>query len=434
MKAGLGIKVFLLMIFIAMISLSSSLIIISLTNDDFKKYTEGQKLDILYWIISDLEDDFKKYNGWNLDSLKEDMVWSSFLGFKFILKNNNKLIITTPNLNLSNLSEKEVNIDQMIAYPLFNGDAQIGTLFVRFEDNTKSQTFKTQILKYFLITTFVIGVLTLILSYIFSRKLVKPLNILTRTISEYGNGNYEMNGIINSNDEIGKLSKTFVEMGQKLKKYEELRKKTLTNVAHELRTPLTIIRGNLEAIIDGIFKADDKTFKSMLEEIQRLQGIIESIEKLTKAEASSLNLNISKFNLKDFFKEIEKQFLNEISNKRINITLNVSKDIYLKADRDKMKQVFINLISNAIKAVSENGFIDITAIEKDNQVIISIKDSGKGIKSESLPFIFERFYSESGSFGVGLSIVKEIIEAHNGKINVKSKIGYGSEFTILLKK
>ncbi len=426
MKIGFGFKLLLLMILIALISLSSSYIIVSLTNQDFLKYNEGQKLDQLYWIISDLENGFLENNGWNLSELKEDMMWSTFLGFKFVLKNtDNKTIITTPNIKLSEFKSTTT-------YPLFKNDKQIGTLFVQFEDNFRIKLFQNQILKYFLITTIIVGLITLILSYLFSRKLTKPLNMLTEEVAKYAERDYEPEQIVKSNDEIGDLSAAFYEMGRKLKKYEDLRKKILTNTAHELRTPLTIIRGNLEGIIDGIIKPDEKTMYSILEEIQRLQGIIESIEKLSKAEFAYLNLDKTKFSLLEFFTEIKTQFKNEILTKSLNFQINIHNDIFLSADRDKIKQVFINIVSNAIRATDNGGNLIISAKIENENVCISVKDTGKGIKPESLPYIFERFYSESGGFGVGLAIVKEIVNAHNGEIKVISEEGKGTEFIIKL--
>ena len=426
MKIGFGFKLLILMIFIAIISLSSSYIVVSLTNQDFLKYNEGQKLDQLYWIISDLEDGFMENNSWDLSELKEDMMWSTFLGFKFVLKDSdNKTVITTPNVQLPEFKATTT-------YPLFKNEEQIGTIFVQFEDNFRIKLFQNQILKYFLITTFIVGLITLILSYIFSRKLTKPLNILTKDVAKYAEGDYEPQNIIKSNDEIGDLSVAFYEMGGKLKKYEDLRKKILTNTAHELRTPLTIIRGNLEGIVDGIIKPDEKTMLSILEEIQRLQGIIESIEKLSKAESAYLNLEKTKFGLLEFFMEIKTQFKNKISTKSLNFQIDINNDVFLTADRNKMKQVFINIVSNAIRAMDDNGSLIISAKIKDDNIYISVKDTGKGIKSESLPYIFERFYSEAGGFGVGLAIVKEIVNAHNGDIRVISEEGKGSEFIIKL--
>ena len=426
MKSGFGFKLLMLMILIAVMSLSSSFIIVSLTNKDFLNYNEGQKLDRLYWIISDLEEGFAKNNGWNLSELKEDMMWSTFLNFKFILKDSdNKTVITTPNVKLSEFKATAT-------YPLFKNENQIGTLFVQFEDNFKIKLFQSQIIKYFLITTFIVGLITLILSYFFSRKLTKPLKILTADVAKFAEGNYEPKHIIKSNDEIGELSAAFYEMGRKLKTYEDLRKKILTNTAHELRTPLTVIRGNLEGIIDGIIQPDEKTMHSILEEIQRLQGIIESIEKLSKAESAYLNLDKTKFGLSEFFTEIKTQFKNEISTKSLNFQTNINNEIFLTADRDKMKQVFINIVSNAIRATDTGDNLTISAKIQDENIYIIVKDTGKGIKPESLSYIFERFYSEAGGFGVGLAIVKEIVNAHNGEINVISKEGEGTEFIIKL--
>jgi two-component system sensor histidine kinase BaeS len=435
MKIKLWMKIFILMMIVVVLSLSSGLIGLVYLKKDFQKYQEGQKLNQIYWIIDDLENTYKNNSGWKSKLLEEDIAWIKLLGFEIILKDqNNKIIINTFNKNNSSVLYKkteQIDLNKMDSYPLFANSENIGTLYIVDKDDLNTKIFKNRIIRFFIFIIMLIAVFTFILSLIFSRKLSKPINRLADYIKVYSKGEYPEELKIRGNDEIAQLTSTFNEMGEALKKYESLRKKILTNVAHELRTPLTSIRGEIEGIIDGVFEPNDERLESILEEIHRLESIIVAIESLSRAEATSVNIKKEFVDFKSFIDEIIHQFEKELSEKDIFLNIDIEDNLMIYVDKNKFKQVIINLISNAIKA-TEGGQISIIGYKKEDSINIFIKDSGKGISEKDLPYIFERFYSGFGSIGVGLAIVKEIVEAHKGDISVESDEGKMTEFRIIL--
>jgi two-component system sensor histidine kinase BaeS len=288
---------------------------------------------------------------------------------------------------------------------------------------------------FLILSLIVLGGVSIILSFIFSKKLTDPIKRLTAASKEISEGNIKSRVFISGNDEIGKLGKTFNIMANNLEVHESLRKKLTSNIAHELRTPLTAIQGELEGMMDGLIPIDNERLSSLHEEAARLKKIIEGIEELSKAEASILSLRRETFNLKTYLENIVERFKKLFINKGVYPELICDESLEIKADPDKLSQIVINLLDNALRVTDNGGTVTILAGKKGSAVFIQVKDTGRGIKKEDIPFVFERFYkSYDGGLGIGLTIAKELAEAHGGSIEVQSEDGKGATFTVLIKK
>ncbi|WP_409270885.1 two-component system histidine kinase PnpS [Neobacillus sp. SCS-31] len=230
-----------------------------------------------------------------------------------------------------------------------------------------------------------------------------------------------------------------------LKKLEQMRKDFVANVSHELKTPVTSIKGFAETLLDGAMK-DEKALQEflsiILKEGDRLQRLIEELLELSKLEQHNFRLDISVFSLDTMVKDIVAILEGKANEKNINLVVHpVPAEIQMEGDPFRMKQVLINLISNAINYTPAGGKVELTIRESGNDIVISVKDTGLGIEKKEIPRIFERFYRvdrarsrNSGGTGLGLAIVKHIVEAHKGRISVKSKPGKGSEFILEFRK
>lgn len=233
---------------------------------------------------------------------------------------------------------------------------------------------------------------------------------------------------------------------EQLKKLEEYRRQFLGNVSHELKTPIFHIQGYIETLIDGGLYDESinmQYLKKAAKNIDRLTAIIEDLETISLIEDGKLNLLIKKFNAAELVHEVFDSL--SLLARQNEIELKVKKGFmtpcYVKADKEKIRQVLINLISNAIKYNKPHGTVSIGTYDMDNKILIEVSDNGLGIDPEHLPRIFERFYTvdksrsrEKGGTGLGLSIVKHIVEAHNETINVRSTPGQGSTFGFTLQK
>lgn len=232
-----------------------------------------------------------------------------------------------------------------------------------------------------------------------------------------------------------------------LKVREEYRREFLGNVSHELKTPLFTVQGYLSTLLDGAM--NDKTIrKKYLERaekgVERLIHIVKDLDMITKLEAGDMNLEYSEFNIIDVVQNVFDLLEMKADEKNIMLMFDMkyTKPVMVWADQEKIQQVVTNLIMNSIKYGKENGTTEVSIEDLvNNKVIVRITDNGEGIQKQHVPRLFERFFrvdksgarSEGGS-GLGLSIVKHIIEAHHQKIYVESKYGYGSEFSFTLEK
>jgi len=446
MLKSLWIKFLMLLVIIAAIALSSAFVLREFMIHDFRKYLEGEMEDRIYWVIADIERTYEKYAGWREDVIVEDTIWALMLGLEVKIKDaNDKVIIDsekavntlTPSVKrrlsaiLQGRSAEADNIFQ--PYPLFLNGKEIGSLEVRFLKPRKENIFIARSNTFLLISLLIIGAVAILLSVLFSKKLTNPIRNLDSATEAIMEGNLKRRVDVSGSDEIGRLSETFNKMAQKLELQESLRRKLISNVAHELRTPLGAMRSEMEGIMDDIVPLDKKQIQSLYEETGRLKHILEGIEDLAQAEASSLMLEKQPVKLKPFLIHIVERFSSLSRDKGISIELECPDTIMINADPEKLSQVVINLLSNSLKATETGGYVRVKAGRSAAEVFMEVKDTGTGIKQEDLPFVFERFYKVSeGGLGLGLTIVKELVEAHGGRIDVKSEFGKGSTFTVFI--
>lgn len=232
---------------------------------------------------------------------------------------------------------------------------------------------------------------------------------------------------------------------QKLKKMETYRREFLGNVSHELKTPIFNIQGYLDTLIyGGVFddKVNIKYLKKALENVNRLGVIVSDLEMISNIESDALTLNYETFDLKEFITKILNSF--DLLSKENDIKLVIkdpNKSILVHADKKRIEQVFVNLISNSLKYGKRGGTTKISCFDFDENILVEITDDGIGIEKKHLSRLFERFYRidsnrsrEQGGTGLGLAIVKHILEAHNQTIHVRSTPGIGSTFGFTLKK
>ena len=290
-----------------------------------------------------------------------------------------------------------------------------------------------------------VGIFSLILSLLFgtvmSKRLVSPIARVINTAKAISKGFYSDRIKEKSNTrEINQLTVTINDLAENMEKQEILRKRLTGDVAHELRTPLATLQSHLEAMMDGIWPADSERLKSCHEEIVRISKMVGDLEKLARYESENFVLNMDIFDITELAKRQIHNFESEFLSKGLELKL-TGADCRVYADKDKISQVLVNLLSNALKYTPEGGMVIINIQYNDVNTEISVTDNGPGIPDEDLPYIFERFYRAdksrnklTGGSGIGLTICKSIVLAHGGSINVQSNIGKGTKFTFTIPK
>jgi two-component system phosphate regulon sensor histidine kinase PhoR len=228
-----------------------------------------------------------------------------------------------------------------------------------------------------------------------------------------------------------------------LKRLEQMRKDFLANVSHELKTPITSIKGFSETLLDGAMedrKLREYFLTIILKESDRMQNLIADLLDLSKIEQQGFKLQMGNVNLKMLLEEIEVMLRGKAANKTIDLQLQAAQDVTIPGDPHRMKQIFLNLISNAIVYTPAGGRVVVSLETSHHWVSVKVSDTGIGIEKAEIPRIFERFYRvdkarsrNTGGTGLGLSIVKHLVEAHRGLITVESDVGVGTTFTVMLR-
>ena len=270
----------------------------------------------------------------------------------------------------------------------------------------------------------------------------RPIKEITRATNEYSKGNLSYHVKPMHNDEIGRLGMSLDYMASQLNESDKFQQKFLSNISHDFRSPLTSIKGYLEAIQDGTIPPEmlDKYIGIMLFETERLNKLTSNILTLNELDPKSVRLDISTFDLNSIIRHTVETFEGTCKKKGIKFNITYANSVQnVKADKGRIQQVIYNLIDNAIKFSKENSYIYITVKEKGEKAQISIKDTGCGIAKEDIDKIWDRFYKSDSSrgrdkkgSGLGLSITKEVIQAHGENIDVVSTVGVGTEFIFTL--
>ena len=270
--------------------------------------------------------------------------------------------------------------------------------------------------------------------------IVKPISRLNKATNELSKGNYRVRVNYSGNDEIARLNRSFNQMAQQLAKQEETRQQFISDVSHEFQTPLTAIQG-FATILKNEKLTDEQRQKYadiILFHSKRLSTLSRNMLQLTILDGEDVKLEVSEFSLIEQLNRVIETQDNLAISKNIEIEFDIPKnDILIEADESRLEQVWINLVNNAIKYTNENGVVTIRVKKTTKEVEVSIEDTGVGMSKEAISHIFERFYRQDKSRsvegnGLGLSIVKRIVDLHQGTIDVKSREDGGSQFIVKL--
>ena len=288
----------------------------------------------------------------------------------------------------------------------------------------------------------IILISTFVLIIVFTIIVYRPIRNITKTAEAYARGDFSKQIAINSNDEIGHLANTLNYMATTLSSMEEEQRKFISNVSHDFRSPLTSIKGYIKAMLDGTIPVEmqEKYLNIILFETERLNKLTQNILDLNKFGHNGMSLDISDFDINQLIRNTIMTFEGVCNKKGLSFDLYLTgQELFVKGDISKIQQVLYNLIDNATKFSHNNTAIIIETNIRNEKVLISVKDKGIGIPSNSIKKVWERFYKTDQSrgrdkkgSGLGLAIVKEIVQAHNENINVISTEGVGTEFIFTL--
>lgn len=301
-------------------------------------------------------------------------------------------------------------------------------------------SFLAAVNHFVLIGALMAGAIAGLVTLVLSQRIVRPIERLTAAARRMERGDLTGRVSVRSDDEIGQLASAFNAMADGLARLEQLRRKMVGDVAHELRTPLTNIRGYLEAARDGLVTPDTALVDNLYEEVMLLNRLVDDLQELALVEAGQLPLECRPVDVGEVARLATEAIRPQAEARGLELSLDLPSNLPpVAADPHRIGQVLRNLLNNALEFTPDGGQVTLTARLDGTWVCLEVGDNGPGIAPEQLPFVFERFYRAdpsraraTGGAGLGLAIVKQLVEAHGGRVWVKSTPGTGAWFGFTL--
>jgi signal transduction histidine kinase len=285
------------------------------------------------------------------------------------------------------------------------------------------------------VVLFIIGVVFLAWIGRGLRRMSPPVGDLLEASDRVAGGDYSVRVREGGPPEVRTLAHAFNSMAGRLESADEQRRSLLADITHELRTPLTIIQGNLEGMLDGLYPADTARLASLLDETRVLSRRIDDLRTLALVESGALQLRVEPTDLAALLDETAAAFNSFTASRGVTLQVDTPSDLPpINLDSERMRQVLSNLLANAVRYTPPGGKVGLSCRVESPWILVEVQDSGPGITAEDLPHVFDRFYRErsSSGMGLGLSIAKNLVEAHSGEITALSLPGSGTTMRIRL--
>lgn len=277
------------------------------------------------------------------------------------------------------------------------------------------------------------------LAYLLARNVSRPVRRVGETIAALSRGEFLSRARIETLDEIGSLAQHVNQLAETLERNRTSRQRWMADIAHELRTPVAILKGEIEALDDGVRPADERMSVSLHEEVDHLSALIDDLQTLAMSDAGALNIQKEPVDFSSMVRQSVETFRGRMATRRISIDCRVAADVTITADPQRLRQLLQNLLENSSRYVTEVGQVRLVLSQTAGETELLIEDSGPGIEDVQLERLFERFYRvehsrsrSSGGTGLGLSICKNIVEAHGGSIQAEHSAMGGLKIRIVL--
>lgn len=443
MKLSIKKQFLLLFLLVTILSFVILLFMLRTTVDScFYDYKWAEQSKIFNLIVSRLETFYAEHKSWDNFNGNEIGKMAMKEGCYFTLYDNNGKLIWTSEHTISTRNDTStVHRYWRNIYPVNYKNKMQGKVYiVQFTDTLFTQkdiSFKESVLTYILISLIIALLLSLPFMMLLSSKFSNPISYLQKKAENMIKGDLTTEiKAPSSTTEIIKLSISLERLRKSLLQQEDLRKQLASNISHELRTPLNIIQNQLEAIIDGIFEPTEERLDGLLQEIIRLTSLVGELETITSIESNNFIPDIKEVNLEQVIENVCSTFEAAFQRKNIALIKNLQNGIIVKAQEDKLIQLIINITNNALK-YTDSGSVTLSSYMENDRAVFEVKDTGVGLSDEDKTKIFERFYRveksrnrNTGGAGLGLSIVKNIADAHGWDIEVESNGKTGTVFKI----
>ena len=376
-----------------------------------------------------------------LKYLRTHLAWKLFLSYLVVVIIGIVVLITAASLSVPTAFERHMaSMNTLLSSANAQGDSQ------SMETELFSQ-YTAAVYEAVSYAAFAALIAALLASFFISRQVVTPMLGMMSLSHRIAEGEYEERLALPGGqqadqiDELGQLALSFNQMADKLEKTETMRRELIGDVTHELRTPLTAVKGYLEGLMDGVLPADPETYQQIRSEFDRLQRLVSDLQELSRVEAGAFQLQLTPVSTASLIERIQNTFGRQFEDKNINLEVGIEPNLpNIMVDKDRIIQVLTNLVGNALQYTPRGGKVSLQVRRERSGMLFTVKDSGIGISAEQLQYVFNRFYRTdksrtraSGGSGIGLTVAKALVQAHQGKIWAESDgEGKGSTFSFLI--
>lgn len=441
-------RVMLVSIAVSLITIISSVVVLSAVwNQHFQSYTRENVQRVADGTAAAIADGYEQSNGdWYGGALSAATSASSLYDSVYLqVRTIDGTIVYDDRANdvLGSVDVKEDG-SSVASAPIMVDGEKVGTVLVRvpgsetlltkFDEDFRDKSYNAMIF-----AAVIALIIAMVMGAIFARTIAAPVKKITNAAKALKEGDYSARTGMTGSDEIARLGNMFDLMADSVESNRKLERRLVTDVAHELRTPLMAIQSTVEAMIDGVFKPDAERLETLNSEVQRLSRLVDALLKLSRLESRTKPIEQKKVDLTEMLSSVVQTHQAYIHDAGLNLEFEYDPHVYVFGDADLLRQATANLISNAVRYTPEGGTITIMARKGDLMGQIVVKDTGIGLTPEEAKLVFQRFWRAdsgraraTGGLGIGLSVVKEIVEQHNGWVRVEGRPNEGACFTIYI--
>lgn len=441
-------RVMLVSIAVSLITIISSVVVLSAVwNQHFQSYTRENVQRVADGTAAAIADGYEQSNGdWYGGALSAATSASSLYDSVYLqVRTIDGTIVYDDRANdvLGSVDVKEDGSNVASAPIMVDGE-KVGTVLVRvpgsetlltkFDEDFRDKSYNAMIF-----AAVIALIIAMVMGAVFARTIAAPVKKITNAAKALKEGDYSARTGMAGSDEIARLGNMFDLMADSVESNRKLERRLVTDVAHELRTPLMAIQSTVEAMIDGVFKPDAERLETLNSEVQRLSRLVDALLKLSRLESRTKPIEQKKVDLTEMLSSVVQTHQAYIHDAGLNLEFEYDPHVYVFGDADLLRQATANLISNAVRYTPEGGTITIMARKGDLMGQIVVKDTGIGLTPEEAKLVFQRFWRAdsgraraTGGLGIGLSVVKEIVEQHNGWVRVEGRPNEGACFTIYI--
>jgi signal transduction histidine kinase len=439
---SLNVKLVLAFTLVSLVGIALvALIAAQFTGNQYRQFFENQNRDAL---IDDLVEYYQRIGSWRgLERVARNPAFVQKYGWGFVVVDPaGKVIIQVP--DPGRLPDNfRPNVQANEGVPIIVDGEQVGIYYnlgIRIDPRVPLSTQIRRLYTALVMASVGAVMVSILLGVLLARTLTRTLRELTAATQKVARGDLEQQVLVRSQDELGELAASFNQMSADLAKSRDLRRQMTADIAHELRTPLTVVLGHTEALSDGQLPPDPETFDIIYDETKRLNRLVEDLRTLSLSDAGELHLNLQLISSQDLLRRAAAARKQEALRNQIQLQVEAAESLPpVKVDADRMAQVLVNLLENALRYTPSGGTISLIARLAGRNVEMVVRDTGPGIAQLDQEHLFERFYRgdrsrqrEEGGSGLGLAIAKSLVESQGGHIRVENQPGEGAAFIVEL--